>query len=105
MDTPDTVEKVATKKKLGRPKKQDPTTPMGEYIAEQAKKNRESKKANKVVEKYYEIKNSKLVLCKKIASGTVFRTFIGSTEDKKDGKSVQDFVKKLQAEGRIRVRI
>ena len=101
MDTVDKVDSVATKKR-GRPKKSDKATPMGEYIAEQAKTNRERKETNKVVEKYYELRNHKLTLCKKLSSGSVYKTYVGSTEDKKDGKTIQDFARKLEQEGRLR---
>lgn len=104
MDTVDKADQVATKKR-GRPKKQDAATPMGEYIAEQAKEQRKRKSSNKVVEKYYEIRGHKLSLCKKTASGSVYKTYVGSTEDKKDGTQVREFVKKLEAEGRLRIKI
>lgn len=102
MDTPDTVEKVA---KRGRPKKVDSATPMGEYIAEQAKITRTSKAQNKIVEKYYELCNSKLSLIKKTASGTTYKTFVGSVSDKKEGKQVQEFVARLQKDGKLRVKV
>lgn len=103
MDTPDTVDKVAVKR--GRPKKQDPATPMGEFIAEQAKVSRDKKAESRVVEKYYEMCGNKLSIVKKVAGGTVYKTFIGSTSDKKDGKQVQEFVVKLQKEGRLRIKV
>jgi hypothetical protein len=106
MDTVDKVEEVIAVKKRGRPaKKQDPATPMGSYIAEEAKKARAKKSENKVVEKYYELCNGKLSLCKKIASGTVFKTYVGSTSDKKDGEKIKVFIKKLEEEKRLRVKI
>jgi hypothetical protein len=103
MDTPDTVDKVPSKK--GRPKKQDSATPLGEYIAEQAKATRDKKAMNKVVEKYYEVQGNKLSLIKKVQSGSVFKTFIGSLNDPKEGDKIQAYAKKLKAEGRLRTKI
>ncbi len=106
MDTVDKAEVVVTeKKKPGRPKRQDPTTPMGDYIAESAKQNRERKSANRVVEKYYELSGKKLSLCKKNVNGSVFKTLVGTTNDPKQGPQLQVFVKKLQSEGKLRVKI
>jgi hypothetical protein len=85
--------------------KEDPATPLGEYIAKEASKNREAKKQAKIVEKWYELHGAKLLLCKRSTSGTVHRTFIGSTEDKKTGADVKEFVKKLKAENRLRIRV
>jgi hypothetical protein len=102
MDTPDKADEV---KKPGRPKKVDPATPMGEYIADQAKKARAKSKRDPVVEKYYELHGHKLCLCKKVASGTVHKTFVGSVNDKTYGQQTRSFIEKLKLENRIRVKI
>ena len=103
MDTADKVDQVQEAKK--KTKKQDQATPLGNYIAEEAKKSREKKEANQIVEKYYELHGNKLLLCKKVASGTIHRTFIGAVTDKKDGGQVKEFVEKLKKENRLNVRI
>jgi hypothetical protein len=105
-----TDDKVATvvvsEKKKGRPAKVDKTTPMGDYIAEEAKKSRERKTKNHVVAKYYElVAGTKLVLCKKVASGTVHKTLIGHTTDKKSGDQIKAFMKRIEAEGKLRVKV
>lgn len=106
MDTADKVEQVAeVKKSPGRPKKQDPSTPLGEHIAQVAKQQRKRREENKVLQKYYELRGSKLSLCKVLSSGTVFKTFVGSTSDKKSGTQVREFIKKLEGEGRLRVKV
>jgi len=102
MDTVDKVEDVVAKKKPGRPKRADAATPMGSYIAEQAK---QARKKNQVVEKYYEMRGEKLSLCKRMAGGTVFKTLVGTTSDKVSGKQVLEFVKKLDAEGKLRKKV
>ena len=104
MDTPDTLDNVATKKTRGRPKKTDQATPLGSYIAEQAKENR-SRKSGKIVKKFYEMQGTKLSLCKQIDDGTVFRILVGTTTDKVSGKQVDEFAKKLLAEGRLKVKL
>ena len=103
----DTVDKVAEVKRPGRPKKQDSPSVMGQEIARQAKesRSRKSKKENQVVNKWYEMRGTKLSLCKEIASGTVFRTLVGTTDDKLHGKEVLSFIKKLEGEGRLKVRV
>ena len=103
MDTADTVAPI--KKQRGRPKKVDKATPLGEYIAEQAKEARESKKNNTVVEKYYEYQGTKLSLCKKMKSGTVHKVFVGSTNDKENGAQIRTFIEKVKAEGRLRMKV
>jgi hypothetical protein len=97
----DTVETV---KKRGRPAKVDQATPMGEYIAEQAVNANERRQKNKVVESYYELCGAKLSLVKKKSSGAVYRTFIGSITDKKNGTSVREFMKRMEKEGRLKVK-
>jgi hypothetical protein len=103
MDTADKAEKVTAPKRAT--KKPDPTTPLGEYLADEAQKTKERKAQNQVVEKYYELHGNKLLLCKRVSQGSIFRTLIGSTADKKTGAEVQAFVKKLQAENRLKVRV
>ena len=104
MDTPDTVDKVPEKKR-GRPKKQDPSTPMGDYIADQANVNRKRKDSNRVVEKYYELQGDKLRLITKNAVGSLFKKFEGSLSDKTHGPKLKVFVEKLKDEGRLRIKI
>ena len=102
MDTSDKAEKVEVKR--GRPRK-DISTPIGEYRVEEAKKVRDNKGRNSVVESYYELCGVKLCLCKKKKSGTTLKTFIGSTNDKARYEEINRFVKKLQAEGRLRIKV
>jgi hypothetical protein len=104
MNTVDKVVEVP-KKKPGRPKKADTPTPEGAYRIEEAKKARAVKGDKQVVEKWYEIRSHKLILCKRVKSGTVYRTYVGSTQDKKHGADVQAFAKKLEEEGRLRHRM
>jgi hypothetical protein len=106
MDTADKADQV--KRSPGRPKKADPATPMGEMIAKEAKEKRNKAKENRVVETYYELgSNGKLVLVKRLANGGTRQTFVGSTTDKKQGKGqdLQAFAKKLQDEGRLRIKV
>ncbi len=89
----------------GRPtKKVDKATPLGEHIAETAKAARERQKENVVTEKWYELRGTKLSLVKRVASGSIFRTFLGSSDDKKSGAQIRDFIKKLEKESRLKVR-
>ncbi len=101
MDTADTPDKVAPKT---RAKKEDPTTPMGDYIRKEAKAQRLKKKTDPVVEKWYELRGDKLSLCKKVKTGTVYRTFLGSRTDTKSGAQIKDFIAKLIKEKRVKVR-
>ena len=91
-------------KKRGRPKK-DYTTPIGEYRIEQSKLAQENKSKNTIVEKYYELRGTKLSLVKRKESGTINRTYIGDTTDKKRQLEMSSFVKKLQAEGRLKIKV
>lgn len=102
MDTADTADKVVAKR--GRPKK-DAATPLGEYQVEEAKKARARKGKSQVVDKWYELRGVKLSLCKAVTSGTVHRTYVGSTTDPKSGSQVRDFIAKLTKEGRLRHRV
>ena len=105
-----TVDKAETKseaaaepKRRGRPpKKQDQATPMGNYIAQEAKKARARKADSKVTDKWYELKGHKLSLCKQVATGTVYKTYVGTLNDTKAGKEIKEYVLKLKAEGRLR---
>jgi len=115
MSTVDTVEQP--KKKAGRPPKkkiQDRPSVQGEYLEREAKKSRQRKKDNQVIEKWYQItQGHKLCLCKKVATGSVYTTFVGSTKKKidKNGLPTENFlkikamVKKLQKEGKLRVKV
>jgi hypothetical protein len=106
MDTADKADQV--KRGPGRPKKQDPATPMGDLIAREAKEKRDRSKQNRVVETYYELgSNGKLVLVKKLANGGTRQTFVGSTTDKKQGRGqdLRAFIEKLNAEGRLKIKV
>jgi len=108
MSTVDTVAEVNVveeKPKRGRPFKTDKSTPIGDYIADQAKKSREKQSENQIVEKYYELCGTKLLLCKKTQKGTVHRTLIGTTTDKKHGEQIKAHMKKIQAEGKLRIKV
>jgi hypothetical protein len=106
MDTVDKADQVTTTepKKQGRPKKQDPTTPQGELRQRDAEAFK-ARKENTVVEKWYEVRGHKLTLCKRVKSGTVYRTYVGSLEDKIHGKEIRAFVEQKKAEGQVKVRI
>ena len=109
MDTVDKADQVqeTTTKRRGRPAKAqaaEPTTPQGEMRKKQAQEFHE-KKQNAVVEKWYEIRGHKLSLCKKVKSGAVYRTYVGSTEDKQNGKEIRAFMERKQAEGMLRVKV
>ena len=108
MDTVDKVAKVETeevKRKPGRPARQDKATPLGNYIADEAKKIRNAKERNPVVDKYYELNGKKLLLCKKVKSGTVYKTFIGSTDDKKNGAEMRAFMDRMNKYGKLRIKV
>lgn len=102
----DKVDEVNPKKR-GRPKKVDQPTALGQYQVEQAKQWRESKKEDHIVEKYYELYHGKLLLCKKVKSGTVYKEFVGRVDDKNKArkKQLDDQIKRLQAEGRLRIKV
>ena len=102
MSAADTVDQV--KKTRGRPKKEDPATPMGQHIAEQAKLAREAKDKNPVVETFYEVNGHKVSVCKRKKSGSLFRTFIGSLNDKETGEKLRIAVKNWEAEGKLKVK-
>jgi hypothetical protein len=70
---------------------------------EQEKKDRKLK--NPVIESYYELHGSKLLLCKAKKTGSVYRVLVGSTDDKQVGSQIREQVKKLQAEKRIKIRV
>lgn len=116
--TMDKVEKVDSQevevKKRGRPKKQDPATPLGQYRVEQAKEARDKKQKDTIVETYYElVSGNKLRLCKVKKSGSVAYTYVGCTavdgeaskEAKKRAAELRQMAEKLQKEGRLRVRV
>jgi hypothetical protein len=107
MDTSDKADKVDAmeKKKPGRPKKADPITPIGEYRIAEAKQQKERQGSNSVVEKYYELRGTKLSLVKRKKSGSVHRTLVGSTTDKPRQQEIKTFIDKLQKEGRLRIRV
>jgi hypothetical protein len=109
MDTADKADQVPAEKKRGRPsKKQDPTTPQGELRKELAREFRESKKNNRVVDTYYEMRGNKLVHVKKLAGGGARFTFVGSTTEKDLGGRLKEFiaslVKSLDADGKVILR-
>ena len=101
----DKVDEVNPKKR-GRPKKDQPT-PMGQYQVEQARQYRKLKKEDNIIEKYYELYHGKLLLCKRTKSGTVYREFVGRLNDKnKERRQKLDAeIKRLQDEGRLRIRV
>lgn len=111
MDAPDKVDsadQIVTVKKRGRPaKKQDLPSPIGQNQIETAKVERERNANNPVVETFYELRNSKLSLCKRKKTGSVYRTHVGMTNDKDPARfqQMQAFVKKLEKEGRLKHRI
>lgn len=104
----DTVEKVAPKR--GRPKKEDPATPVGEYQAKQAQEFRESLGANPIVDKYYVLQGYKLRLIKKKKSGREISEYVGSIEDRHDAsddykanrQKLLAFIKRKEAEGKLK---
>lgn len=106
MDTVDKADEVKpVAKKRGRPAKQDKPTPLGEYIADEAKKAKERKETNRVIEKWYELSGRKLLLCKRKQNGVVYRVFVGSLDDVKHGQELREFAEKQKAEGNLKTRI
>lgn len=104
MSTSDTVDTV--KKPRGRPKKTaDVATPMGELIARETADKKSRKEQNRVVEKYYELHRGKLSLCKKMAGGSVYKTYIGSTDDPKHGRDIKEYAEGLKAKGQLRQKV
>ena len=91
-------------KRRGRPKK-DVTTPVGEYQIEAAKTQRDRKKGRTVVEKYWELCGAKLSLVKKMSSGTVHKTFVGSTTDKVHRAEITKFIAAKKAEGTLKIKV
>ncbi len=89
-------------------------TPISEHRRELAQQAREQRSKNKIVESYYElVRGSKLLLCKRKESGSVYRVLVGTILEvepkdanaKAANESLKAHVKKLQAEGELRVRI
>ena len=84
-------------------------SPQGKLIEKDAaafKKRTKRKKSKETVrEEWYELAGNKLLKCHRIDTGTVMRVYCGSTASKKSGKEIQEFVKKLQAEKKLRVRV
>jgi hypothetical protein len=109
MDTVDKAEpKLAEPKKRGpKPKAKVDRVPMaGQFYAEQAAKEKQNAVNNEVVESYYElVSGHKLLLIKKKRKGGTRSTFVGSLNNKKHGPRLREFIKNLQAEGRLKTRI
>lgn len=105
VDTDVEVNVSEEKPKRGRAVKADKSTPLGDYIADEAKKAREKKAENAIVDKFYELVGTKLLLCKKTKKGSVHRVLVGHTDDKKHGEQMKNFIKKAQADGKLKVRV
>jgi hypothetical protein len=103
MSTDDKAAEVVVSNKRGPKPKADKAIPLGEHIADEAKKHRQRKSENTVVEKWYELAGTKLRLCKRVKSGTVHRTLIGDVTEKKSGAQIKAFVDKIKKEGNLRV--
>lgn len=81
-------------------------TPHSDHNRELAKQARAEKTRNPVTDSFYElVRGEKLVLCKRKASGSVFRVLIGSTKDKETGDQIKLQIQKLEKEGRLRNRV
>jgi hypothetical protein len=104
MDTADKADMVEEKKTVRKRRTEEPTTPQGELRKKEAEAF-QARKENTVVEKWYEIRGHKLSLCKRVKSGTVYRTYVGSTEDKTHGKEIRAFVEQKRAEGALKIRL
>jgi hypothetical protein len=102
MDTPDTPVEV---KKRGRNPKKEYSTPIGEFRAEEAKRFREKRENDPIVEKFYMLVGKKLLFCKRKKTGTVMKVFVGSLDDPKHGPKLTKMAQELKAEGRLVTRI
>lgn len=87
-----------------RSRKEDPASPIGEARARWAKEEKENAKGNPVVETFYMLScGHKLILCKKKKNGSVYKTFVGSMNDKDSGAQVTAKVRELEAKRELRV--
>jgi hypothetical protein len=103
METPENSDAVPSKR--GRPKKDKYFEAVAEENIARAKKARNNAKENPVVESFYELRGTKLCLCKRVKTGGVYRTLVGSTTDKERHAEITSFVKKLQKENRLRIKV
>lgn len=102
MDAADTVDSSDQKKR----KPKDAETPIGQARRKWAKEEKQRKTKNPTIDKYYElVAGRKLVLCHKMASGTVHKVLVGTTDHKETGKETQQHIARLQQEGRLKVRV
>ncbi len=97
-----------------KPKAADPETPQSLQRRKEAEEFRARGKKNPVTETFYElVKGTKLVLCKRKASGSVYRVFIGQvTQSESKNAEVRAFnealkakIKKLEAAGKLKIRL
>ena len=101
------MEESQVKKGPGRPAKKDQPSIQGQQNIEMAKaeRARRSKKKSEPVETWYElVVGRKLVMCKRTKSGSVYRSFQGSIDDKKHGAEIKLFIEKLKKDGLLRAR-
>lgn len=75
----ETVAKVEKPKRRGRPpKKADPSAPAHESRVLAQEQDAVAKRGSKVVETFYELTSAgKFILCKRKASGSVHRVYVG----------------------------
>lgn len=100
----DKAAKSESKKNARRPV--DEATPQAKAQERWAKSEKERKKRNPVVDTYWElVSGKKLILCKKTKTGSVHKTFVGSTDSKEYGDQIKAQVNKLQADGKLKVRV
>lgn len=100
------MDESEVKKGPGRPPKKDQPSIQGQQNIEMAKAERaRRRKKSEPVETWYElVVGRKLIMCKKTKSGSIYRSFQGSLDDKKSGAEIKAFVEKLKADGLLRHR-
>ncbi len=105
----DTVDKVAPKR--GRPKKEEPVSVTGQYLEQEAKKFRDEKGLNPIVDKYWKLVNGdKLCLIKVKKSGREVSEYIGSVKERRDAsddyqkrrKKLLEVIKEKEALGKLK---
>ena len=81
----------------------DAPTPHHNAQVRQAKEAEIKKKRDVIVEKNYEMRDGKLILVKRKASGNVYRVFVGKRKPGADNTEFDRFVKMLKDEGRLEI--
>jgi hypothetical protein len=101
------MEESEVKKGPGRPSKKDQPSIQGQQNIEMAKeeRTRRRKKKSETTEVWFElVAGKKLIMCKKTKSGSVYRSFQGSLDDKKHGAEIKRYLEKIKNDGLLRHR-